>query len=443
VVSSARVRSHPLVQRVLRNPALLAALVILVALVPRLILLPMGGHPLDLERHYRASAFMIDNGFLKMYDSPIGINHPPIGVLLYAGSTWVWTVLGGDISGPYDPGDGWLNVALKAPKLLFEIALLVLAFYLVLRHAGVEWAAFITCLVAFSPGNLATVAGKGQTDAMFVFFLVLSIWALKVRRPHLAWIAYAVGWLCKFQCIMLLPIMVLFTWKRHGWRVLIVDVIMFAATIAAGMLPFILTSGEVALFPYGRGSVDHFPFVTTTTYNLWYWVSGAERTTRTLDSTELALGISYFQAGMLLFCLVTALICLRVALLPERDDEYLVAATAGVAFFMFPTQIHARYLYTGLIFLALALWQHPRLIPVYLGFAITFTHNSFDTMHLGSALVYYPSKLFFWDETWTAVANTVLTVILLAAVLRPLWEARRELPERIRGILTTVPPSAP
>lgn len=433
-----KIHANPLVQRLLQNPAVLLALILLVALIPRLILMPMSGHFPDLQRHYQASQFIIDRGLFEMYDSPIGINHPPIGVGLYAGSTWAWFKLGGDITTPYNPDDGWQVAALKVSCLLFELALIVLVFFIVWRYAGAEWAAFTALAFAFSPGHLAIIAGKGQTDSIFSFFLVLTLFLLKQRRPHWAWAAYAFGWLAKFQSIMILPILVIFTWRRYGWRTLISSAVLFGIIIGGGMLPFVLHSGEDALVPYGHGSVDLFPYITNTAYNVWYWVSGADPS-RALDSTELIAGVSYFQAGMLLFSLVTALICLRVLLLPGRDDEYLVAAAAGTAFFMLPTQIHSRYLYAGLLFLALALWQRPRLIVLYLGFVITFTQNTFDTMHLGSGLVYYPAKLFFWNPTLSAVANTVLFVILLAVTLWPLWHIRRELPQRLADCLRANP----
>lgn len=429
------IRAHDRVQVLLQRPALLLALIIVVALLPRLVLMPMAGHLPDLERHYNASQFIIDHGLFKMYDSPIGINHPPIGVGLYAGSAWAWSELGGEFSGPFDRDNGAEIAALKVPKLAFEIALIALIYAVVYLYAGVEWAAFTALLFAFSPGHLAVTAGIGQTDAIFCFFLALTLYLLKARHPRWAWVAYALAWLSKFQSIMLLPIMLVFTWRRYGSRVTITNAIMFVAIIALVMTPFYLTSGDDALVPYGQGSVDLFPYITSGAYNFWFWVTGADGTTSTLDTTEFVAGVTYFQAGMLLFALATALICARVWLLPERDDEFLVAAVASVAFFMLPTQIHARYLYPGLMFLTIALWRYPWLIPVCLGFVLTFTQNIFDRMHLGSGLLYYPSKLLIWDNSLSALANTLLFVVLLVVLLWPLWHARSEIAARVRDSL--------
>lgn len=432
-------RAHDRVQVLLQHPALLLALIIVVALLPRLVLMPMAGHLLDLEQHYDAAQYIIDHGMLKMYDAPVGVNHPPVGVGLYAGSAWAWAELGGGFNGPFDRDNGAEITALKVPKLAFEIALIALIYAVVFHYAGVAWAAFTALLFAFSPGHLAVTAGIGQSDSIFCFFLALALYLLKERHPRWAWAAYALAWLSKFQSILLLPIMLVFTWRRYGWRMTITTGIMFVAIIALGMTPFYLTSGDNALVPYGQGSVDLFPYITSGAYNFWFWVTGADGTTSTLDTTELAAGITYFQAGMLLFALATALICARVWLLPERDDEFLVAAVAGVAFFMLPTQIHARYLYPGLMFLIITLWRHPWLIAVCLGFMLTLTQNIFDRMHLGSGLLYYPSKLLIWDNSLSALANTLLFALLLVILLWPLWRARGEIPARVRDSLRLGP----
>jgi hypothetical protein len=419
-----------------RSPRLLLFFIILLALIPRLLLLPVSGHYSDLSRFFVGSQYIIENGLFKMYDSPIGINHPPVGVGLQAGSTWVWhTLTGNDIDDAFDPDNGGQVAALKYASLLFELALIALIFEIMLREANVKWAAAIALLFAFSPGHLLAVDGMGQTDSIYTFFLVATLFLLKRRHPRWAWAAYAIAWLSKFQSIMILPIMIVWTLRRYGPRTLILNLLLFVTIIGAGMLPFVANSGVKALVPYRQGAVNLQPHITNGSYNLWYWVSNATTSIREPDAIELVSGISYFQAGLLLFSLVTGLICLRAWLLPEQNDEYLVAAAAGVAFFMLPTQIHSRYLYAGLVFLTLALRQAPGLFPIQIGFMLNFGQNIWDTMGRDSNQVRLPTEVIFWDDTLNAIANTIFFVVLLACVLWPLWAIRGEVVRRMRDSL--------
>jgi hypothetical protein len=413
-----------------RKPMVLLLFVILLALIPRLLLLPVSGHNNDLCSHQIISQYIAEHGLFKLYDDPINVNHPPIGVALYAGSSLLWhTLTGNDIQAPCDPENGGRIAALKYPGVIFELALIALIFEIMLRKANVKWAVSTALLFAFSPGNLLTVSGTGQTESIYAFFLLLALVLLKGQHTRWAWVAYALAWLSKFQSIMLLPIIVVWTWRRSGVRALILNLLVFILIISAVMTPFVINSKGNALNPYNRGSVDQWPFITNAAYNLWYWVTNAVPTTRDLDSAELVWGLSYFQVGLLLYALATALICLRVWLLPDRDDEFLVAATAGIAFFMLPTQIHTRYIYIGLLFLVLALQQAPILSPIYIGFALNFGHDVRQTMSYKP----FPGALDGWDTTLNAIANMLFFAVLLGYTLWPLVTVRHEAIRRIRA----------
>jgi hypothetical protein len=420
-----------------RKPRGLLPYVILLALIPRLYLLPVMGHFGDLYHHYTISQYIIEHGIFKMYDEPVYlVNHPPIGVGLYAGSTWVWHVLAGrDIKDLFVLSDGGQIAALKYPSVMFELALIALIFEIVLSEANAAWATATALLFGFSPGHLEAVSGMGQTDSIYTFFLVLTLFLIRKRHPHWAWVAYAVAWLSKFQSIMILPITIVWTWRRYGARTLFLNLLLFVIIIGTVMTPFVVNSGQAALAPYIQGAVNQAPFITNGSYNLWYWVSHATTWTRVPDSTELVWGISYFEAGLILFSLVTGLLCLRVWLVPERDDEFLVAAAAGIAFFVLPTQIQSRYIYAGLAFLTLALRQAPWLFPVYIGFTFNFGQNVLDTMRRGSDQIAFSTANLPWDQALNAASNTLFFVILLAYALWPLWTLRIELPQRARDSL--------
>ena len=79
--------------------------------------------------------------------------------------------------------------------------------------------------------------------------------------------------------------------------------------------------------------------------------------------------------GIGLLGIATALLLLRVWFAPERRDDYLLWAVACFSFFILPTQIHERYLYPAMVFLALALIKDWRALVVYGVVAVAFTAN--------------------------------------------------------------------
>jgi hypothetical protein len=411
-----------------RRPVVPLLVILLVSIGLRIPQLPLIGHGADLKHHQVESEYIIKHGLFNMYDCPCDINHPPIGVALFAGSVWVLDILGGDVV-TFD-GNDMLMVAMKVTALAFEIALMCLVYYIVWRRAGVFWASLTTALLGIMPAFVTIIALWGQTDSIFVFFLVLTIFLIQREKPGWAWAVYGLAWLSKFQAVMILPLLTALTWRRYGWRTLGRSLLAWGLVLGGGMLPFVLSSGDKALFPFTGGAFDWFPHITNEAYNLWFWISGAEPGTRDSDRALFVAGLDYHQTGLLLLTLATVLICLRVVLLPERDDEFLVAAAAGLAFFNLPTQVHSRYLYSGLVFLAIFMARNWKLTALFVILALAFSQNLYKSLWLGSELVYYPSFLFVWDAIHSAIVTTLVSALLFGYMLLPLWEERHQLAHR-------------
>jgi hypothetical protein len=115
----------------------------------------------------------------------------------------------------------------------------------------------------------------------------------------------------------------------------------------------------------------------------------------------------------------TAVLCLRAWVLGDRGDDTLLFAAANFSFFMLPTQIQVRYLYPGLMFLALAMIRDRWLIVLYVVASLAFTHNVFATVWLGIGLLYYPAKLLFWKPVHDALAMTAVYALLMVLFLQP------------------------
>ncbi|MAS37058.1 MAG: hypothetical protein CL610_23865 [Anaerolineaceae bacterium] len=410
-----------------RYPLRALVVILLVGMLPRLWMLPISGFSLDLEQHFHWGLCGVEQGVFGVYNCWPEVTHPPISPTMLTLSMGLLQATGGDVI-TFD-GNAAASFMLKLPNLIFEIALICLVFVIVWKRYGAAWAMLVTALLHWNLGWMIVTSWWGQNDATYTTFMLITGYLLTRKRPRWMWLAYALAWLAKFQSIMFLPVLVVFTLRRHGLRALIEGLLIYAAAFAAGVLPFLLGSGKMALNPF-VGTVNLFPYITNGAFNMWFWVSGSSHLVL-LDSLPFAAGLTYFQAGLIALSVGEAILCLRVWLLPERDDEFLVLAAANLSFFMLPTQIQLRYLYPGLVFLALAMVRDWRLIALYIGLSITFMYNVFDIVDLSIGLLYYPSKLMPWSPTINALAVTGLYAAFMALFLRPLWAVRHEWRQRL------------
>ncbi|MEO8391988.1 MAG: hypothetical protein ABI700_03260 [Chloroflexota bacterium] len=399
-----------------RRPIAAFLIILLIGLIARLIMLPGDGFLIDQQQYYEWAACANNNGVFGLYRCAATPNYPPLIPALLGLSLSLYRVFG-DVSIPLQNNPALLAM-LKLPGLLFEVALISLFFYIAYKKAGVWWASFVIAALYWNPGFATVTAWWGQTDAIYSFFLLLTAYLLVQRRPRLLWFVFGLAILTKFQSIEFLPILGILSLRRFGWKTTAVGCTLFVLTFALGELPFFLGSGALARAPFSN-SVNLFPYISNGAHNFWFWVSGSSPTVL-LDNLKVVGGISYFQAGVVLLVVGTAIICLRAWVLNDRADVYLLFAAANFTFYMLPTQIQVRYLYPGVMFLALAMIRDRRLIVLYIVTALAFTHNVFAAVWLGIGLLFYPSKLLFWKPVHDALAMTAVYITLMAIFMRPL-----------------------
>ncbi len=402
------------------------------------------------------------------------VDHPPIGVTLLTISARVYELMGGSL----DSDNAGFRTAIKFPLFIFDLLLVIVVYAIAQREltsaplqlergdlgsttskgksesvqsvesksafsplqrasliqpdasapgvglAALLWPSFAAAVIAFTPGLIADSVWWGQTDGLFAFFLLITVYALHRRANSAAWLLYALTILVKFQGITLLPLIVVLSLRRFGIGSVLRGAAIFALVVAVGLAPFVLASGEAALRPY-RESVGKYPFISINAHNFWFWSLSSQFNLRDFGQpTDTAYYIGPYPVrivGYALFALAAGLIALRALILPQRRDEFLLAAGLHVSFFMFSTQMHERYLYPAVPLMAVAMVGSAWLWLPCMGFAITVSHNILD---VGSRD--YP----LWEATWRVVGwsgfqnarfNVILSALLAGAILHPLY----------------------
>lgn len=244
---------------------------------------------------------------------------------------------------------------LKALVVLFDMsAIVVLA--VLLRRLGL--ALGVLAIVALNPALWYNTIVWGQVDACHTFLIFLSLVSAERGRARFAWVLFLLALNFKLQAIIFFPLLTIITWPRvrdssWGERIKAVWVLIGIQTII--FLPFILTGNlKITMDALLTRSVDHFAVISRYAYNVWYFFFTDPA--HASDSLRI-MRLSIKLWGIILFFLASAMSMSLVALaVYNRAFENLnrwqrtlaifqVAALVGIAFFLFATQMHERYIH--------------------------------------------------------------------------------------------------
>jgi len=132
--------------------------------------------------------------------------------------------------------------------------------------------------------------------------------------------------------------------------------------------------------------------------------------------------ISYRTAGIALFGLVVAIVCLALMRRSDAPARAESAAVLALAFFALPTQIHERYLFLALAFLVLRIASAPLVMLPYLLLVVTATLNILGTLS-GFAPAVYNYMSASQLSLWLAAINLLVLAVLIVHLLLAAWGA--------------------
>ncbi|NJP04269.1 MAG: hypothetical protein HC837_00885 [Chloroflexaceae bacterium] len=349
--------------------------IVAVWLLALLVRLPWFGAPDpvgDMELAARRMRFLFHEGLAGAY--LFDGDYMPLRLYLLTGlSQWV-RPLGGTFDAPLTPSTMSL---IKLPALVADLLTLLLLWWWSRRWVSAWRATAITALYALAPPVWINVAWWGQVDALLMLPMVAMVVLFERASGRWSWWCWAMALLIKPQAIVLAPVLYAATLCRYRSRGVLIGAAIAAVTLLVGMLPLLLAGQTTGLLQAALGSVGRFPRVTAGAYNLWYVMahdSGA------LD-TELLVGpLSYRLVGLLLLGSVTLLIVWRLLHHCHALTIALAAAVLALAFFSLPTQIHERYLFLCLAFLALTIAARPLMVLPFVLLTASATLNILGTL---------------------------------------------------------------
>jgi hypothetical protein len=186
--------------------------------------------------------------------------------------------------------------------------------------------------------------------------------------------------LTKPQADIFLPLFIVLTVVRYGWRGLLRGTL---AALAVGLVllaPFIANGTLGYMWERISRPADYHPYLSATAHNIWWLVSLGNGRMSDLALPGFLQGLgwpifSYRMIGIGLFGLAYLLVLVRVVRDRSERTLYLSAAFLFASFFMLATQIHENHLIPMFALLLVACGTDRRYWRIYWLFAVCATLN--------------------------------------------------------------------
>ncbi len=376
--------------------------------------------------NFIAFKMMLENvtryGVARAYDlDPVVGAYPPLHhYLLAAAGNLYWLLASPEL----DMASRRLNFVMKIPTIMLDMAILATILRYALGRTATRRALLIGLAYAFNPGIVYVVAYHGQLgDPLFTLGVLLGVAGILAGRGAVAGAGAAAGLLTKPQAAAFAPFL-LIAGLRHlrPPRALARAVIAGSVVTVAVLTPFVLAGTVPDMVRTVSTTIGHGPRISSLAFNLW-WLVGWGRVWSIKD-TELLLGlVPYRTVGLVLyFGLAQGLIVWKAWTARRKGDLALLAAFAGMAFFMLPTQIHENYLFPTFALLAIAAVHDTRAWRLTGVLMATWTVNliTYDPTLLGGLAPGSPSQIspLFALQLAMVLVNGAVFVVWLWWVLR-------------------------
>ncbi|MEY4949574.1 MAG: hypothetical protein RL698_1785 [Pseudomonadota bacterium] len=310
-------------------------------------------------------------------------DYPPLYLYLLEAVGRLWVAA----TGLPLPADGTLgaHLLLRFPAALATIATAALLFEAARARRSAGEALLVAGAYLFNPVLLLDGAVWGQVDAFVALLVLLAIRsaARGTIARSFAWIAAAM--LFKQQAIVAVPLLALFAFERDGVHGLLEGARGLAIAGFLGLLPFYFAGTTGTLLHTLMTVTGRYPFVSMNGHNAWWLLFGPSD----LPTDVMRIGnaaVTYRMIGFVALATATAAILARLRgrlRAPGADPlECLgeACALSFLAFYLFPTQIHERYVVPAVAFVALSCIWHRRLWWIYAALSLAVSVSLASTL---------------------------------------------------------------
>ncbi len=381
-----------------KRELVVAAILLAVSFIFRLILFPLQGYQIDTNDFTSWFNTAATHGIRPFY-TVTWADYPPFNVYIF----WLF----GSIANTF-PTVNVVNFIKLAPNI-FDLATAAVIFFFVRKQSNFKLALVATALYAFNPAVIFNAAVWGQFDAIYTFFLVLSLVLALKSKPELSAVTLAIALLTKPQAIALAPLIAFLIYRKSGLKRTLFSTVAFVTTILVIVLPFQWSSEPFSsLSQIYFGGFSQYTVTSANAFNLWglyaLWAP---------DSGLFVVGWAVFIAfaGFILFFFHKRF---------KVSGEMVAVFSAFMflfAFFMFPTRIHERYLFPAISVLALMFPLVKKIRPFYVILTATLLANEAYVLYWLRSSYPNAGPNLTGDPVVLAVSAINLFMLLYASIL--------------------------
>jgi len=380
----------------------------------RLYFLRLPGYDFDIQSFLGWGNKINENGFWNLYSgnyySGSGLNYPPLVPLLTS-----WWLSFGKLFGQINP-----VYFFKILPTIFEVLLVVVSSWVILS-SNIKYKGTLLAVVVLQPALALVSSAWGQVDSILALMILLSF-LLFEKNKYLGTILMFLALLVKPQALIAAGIYFLYLLSKRNFTDFFKQLAVFAALLALAIFSFRIFGKSDFLSPY-LNSVGNFTNSSLNAFNIWWVMHGAQ--SWNIQDTVQTAGLTYKSLGMILFAIfeVPAIIYLfyKAKKLPE---VLLVVAYSYLAFFIFPTEIHERYLFPAVALFAIPAILNKNIFWVYFTLSITFLVNIFAVLQ--SVYPQFPFLQYnLLNSTWTQAVAVINVLVCIYLGIYLLYEAAK------------------
>lgn len=427
-----------------------ALLFLAVALRVWLICVPNIGHQPDLQLFARWMRGLSDHGLAGFYSSEKFCDYPPLAVLAMRGLAALVALFDRASLGEYG-----LQVAVKSLAGIADLAIGALLAFGCRPWLSRSAARTAAVLFLLNPVSLYNGVFWGQWDSVYAA-LALGAFVAAGRRAWLTTgLLAALSLTTKFQAIVFLPLLLL-ECLRVARGLGVVRLASGAAIgIVAVLTPFASTGAlKTVLERSYVHVVGQYPELSRSAFNIWYWtgdpnapdylppdaiVKAVANGRPSFDLYESwRMGLTTRRVALALFSLSIAVTLSVYTRRPGGLALFAAGGAAALCFFLFPTEMHERYAFAAVAFLAP--WAAARLAAERVYWLLSgllalnlaaFTSPVAAGPQIAAALVLILGLVLaaIWREPVTAAAGPPPEVVVATAPAAPVFGWFRHLTE--------------
>jgi len=391
-----------------REVTILVALLFF-SLAVRVLVFPFPGCKNDLRAYeswfYTAAVY----GPRIFYNVVKWVDYPPFNIYIF----WVF---GSIAKGLSLFGSSLMAHIIKLPPSIFDLATSMLIFIFVRKRSDLKMALMATALYAFNPAVIFNSGIWGQFDAIYTFFLILSLLLIFESKPKLAAVAFMLGILTKPQSIALAPLMLFLIFRKYNWRGLITSIGAAIVTVFVVILPFEWTDGNpvTLLSDIYFGAYNTYAYTTVNAFNIWGFGGMLK------PDTRMFLFMNLYIIGWMMFGALVAFTLYFVYKRLGLSEELQILFSAFLlffGFFMLPTRIHERYLFPAFSVMALLIPFVKKMRPVYAILSGTYLINQ------AYVLSFLNANSYIADGDPVVFILSLINLVVFLYVLLLTWRA--------------------